>query len=211
MLATVLYFMKGTPYIYQGEEIGMTNAPFTRIEDYKDIQTINMYHKRVFENGYDPEEVMTSILAKSRDHARTPMQWSSGKNAGFTDGTPWLKINPNYTSVNAEEAEADPDSILAYYKKVISLRKQYADLIKGSYDLLLPDDPQLFVYVRGNGNQQLLVVNNFSKEQAVFHWPELCSKDQASLLLSNYKNSDIADEMVFQPYESRVYLLNERE
>ncbi|MEC1732540.1 alpha-glucosidase [Bacillus mojavensis] len=211
MLATVLYFMKGTPYIYQGEEIGMTNAPFMRIEDYKDIQTINMYHKRVFENGYDPEEVMASILAKSRDHARTPMQWSSGKNAGFTDGTPWLKINPNYTSVNAEEAEADPDSILAYYKKVISLRKQYADLIKGSYDLLLPDDPQLFVYVRGNGNQQLLVVNNFSKEQAEFHWPELCSMDKASLLLSNYKNSDIADEMVFQPYESRVYLLNERE
>ncbi|MEK4220323.1 alpha-glucosidase [Bacillus sp. FSL L8-0222] len=212
MLATVLYFMKGTPYIYQGEEIGMTNAPFTRIEDYKDIQTINMYHKRVFENGYDPEEVMTSILAKSRDHARTPMQWSSGKNAGFTDGTPWLKVNPNYASINAEEAEADPDSILAYYKKVISLRKQYADLIKGSYDLLLPDDPQLFVYVRENGRQKLLAVNNFSKEQAVFQWPECCSKDQASLLLSNYKNNgDIADEMVFQPYESRVYLLNTRE
>lgn len=209
MLATVLYFMKGTPYIYQGEEIGMTNAPFARIEDYKDIQTINMYHKRVFENGYDPEEVMTSILAKSRDHARTPMQWSSGKNAGFTDGTPWLKVNPNYTSINAEEAEADPDSILAYYKKVISLRKQYADLIKGSYDLLLPDDPQLFVYVRENGRQKLLAVNNFSKEKAVFQWPERCCKDQASLLLSNYKNNgDMADEMVFQPYESRVYLLN---
>lgn len=94
MLATVLYLMKGTPYIYQGEEIGMTNAPFTRIEDYKDIQTINMYHKRVFEKGYDPNDVMRSILAKSRDHARTPMQWNSGKNAGFTDGTPWLKVNP---------------------------------------------------------------------------------------------------------------------
>ncbi|MEC1790110.1 alpha-glucosidase [Bacillus vallismortis] len=209
MLATVLYLMKGTPYIYQGEEIGMTNAPFTRIEDYKDIQTINMYHKRVFEQGYDQEEVMRSILAKSRDHARTPMQWSSGKNAGFTDGTPWLKVNPNFASINVEEAQADPDSILTYYKKLISLRKQYADLIKGSYELLLPDDPQLFVYMRENGKQQLLSVNNFSKEQAVFRWPKSCGKFQASLLLSNYKNNgDLADEMVFQPYESRVYLLD---
>ncbi|MDO3661065.1 alpha-glucosidase [Bacillus sp. C28GYM-DRY-1] len=209
MLATVLYFMKGTPYIYQGEEIGMTNAPFTRIEDYKDIQTINMYHKRVFEKGYDPENVMRSILAKSRDHARTPMQWSSGKNAGFTDGTPWLKVNPNFLSINVEEAQKDPDSILTYYKKLISLRKQYADLIKGSYELLLPDDPQLFVYMRQNGKQQLLSVNNFSKEQAVFRWPKNCGKDQSSLLLCNYKNNgDLADEMVFQPYESRVYLLD---
>ncbi len=94
----------------------MTNAPFTRIEDYKDIQTINMYHKRVFEKGYDPEDVMRSVLAKSRDHARTPMQWSGGKNAGFTDGTPWLKVNPNFSSINVEEAQTDPDSILTYYK-----------------------------------------------------------------------------------------------
>lgn len=168
MLAAVIYFMKGTPYIYQGEEIGMTNAPFTRIEDYKDIQTINMYHKRVFEKGYDPNDVMRSILAKSRDHARTPMQWNSGKNAGFTDGTPWLKVNPNFTAINVEEAQGDPDSVLNYYKKLISLRKQYADLMKGSFDLLLPDDPQLFVYMRENSKQQLLSVNNFSKEQAVF-------------------------------------------
>lgn len=200
--------MKGTPYIYQGEEIGMTNAPFTRIEDYKDIQTINMYHKRVFEKGYDPNDVMRSILAKSRDHARTPMQWNSGKNAGFTDGTPWLKVNPNFTAINVEEAQGDPDSVLNFYKKLISLRKQYADLMKGSFDLLLPDDPQLFVYMRENSKQQLLSVNNFSKEQAVFQWPKNCGKAQASLLLSNYNNDDLADEMVFRPYESRVYLLD---
>ncbi|MDK2599543.1 alpha-glucosidase C-terminal domain-containing protein [Bacillus stercoris] len=139
----------------------------------------------------------------------TPMQWNSGKHAGFTDGTPWLKVNPNFTSINVEEALRDPDSVLLYYKKLIRLRKRYADLIKGSYDLLLPDDPQLFVYMRENGKQQLLSVNNFSKEQAVFPWPKNCCKAQASLLLSNYNNNgDLADEMVFQPYESRVYLLD---
>ncbi len=110
----------------------MTNAPFDRIEDYQDIQTVNMYHKRVFEMGRNREEVMASIMAKSRDHARTPMQWD-GKNAGFTEGEPWLAVNPNYKTVNAAEAQDDPDSVLNFYKKLIRLRKQYADVIKGDY------------------------------------------------------------------------------
>ncbi|MCY8810215.1 alpha-glucosidase [Bacillus atrophaeus] len=208
MLASVLYLMKGTPYIYQGEELGMTNAPFTRIEDYKDIQTVNMYHKRVYEKGYDPKEVMTSILAKSRDHARTPMQWNDGKHAGFTDGTPWLKVNPNYTSINAAEALADPDSILSYYKKLISLRKQYADLMKGSYDLLLPDDPQLFVYIRQTDTRQLLVINNFSDKEAIFQWPDELEREMAQLLLSNYDGGrEALPSIELKPFESRVYLL----
>ncbi|MCY8491312.1 glycoside hydrolase family 13 protein [Bacillus atrophaeus] len=208
MLASVLYLMKGTPYIYQGEELGMTNAPFTRIEDYKDIQTVNMYHKRVYEKGYDPKEVMTSILAKSRDHARTPMQWNDGKHAGFTDGTPWLKVNPNYTSINAAEALADPDSILSYYKKLISLRKQYADLMKGSYDLLLPDDPQLFVYIRQTDTRQLLVINNFSDKEAIFQWPDELQRETAQLLLSNYDGGrEALPSIELKPFESRVYLL----
>ncbi|MFJ5794139.1 alpha-glucosidase [Bacillus atrophaeus] len=208
MLASVLYLMKGTPYIYQGEELGMTNAPFTRIEDYKDIQTVNMYHKRVYEKGYDPKEVMTSILAKSRDHARTPMQWNDGKHAGFTDGTPWLKVNPNYTSINAAEALADPDSILSYYKKLISLRKQYADLMKGSYDLLLPDDPQLFVYIRQTDTRQLLVINNFSDKEAIFQWPDELERETAQLLLSNYDGGrEALPSIELKPFESRVYLL----
>ncbi|WP_437132115.1 glycoside hydrolase family 13 protein [Bacillus atrophaeus] len=208
MLASVLYLMKGTPYIYQGEELGMTNAPFTRIEDYKDIQTVNMYHKRVYEKGYDPKEVMTSILAKSRDHARTPMQWNDGKHAGFTDGTPWLKVNPNYTSINAAEALADPDSILSYYKKLISLRKQYADLMKGSYDLLLPDDPQLFVYIRQTDTRQLLVINNFSDKEAIFQWPDELERETTQLLLSNYDGGrEALPSIELKPYESRVYLL----
>ncbi|MCY8486232.1 alpha-glucosidase [Bacillus atrophaeus] len=208
MLASVLYLMKGTPYIYQGEELGMTNAPFTRIEDYKDIQTVNMYHKRVYEKGYDPKEVMTSILAKSRDHARTPMQWNDGKHAGFTDGTPWLKVNPNYTSINAAEALADPDSILSYYKKLISLRKQYADLMKGSYDLLLPEDPQLFVYIRQTDTRQLLVINNFSDKEAIFQWPDELEREMAQLLLSNYDGGrEALPSIELKPFESRVYLL----
>ncbi|MCY8976707.1 glycoside hydrolase family 13 protein [Bacillus atrophaeus] len=208
MLASVLYLMKGTPYIYQGEELGMTNAPFTRIEDYKDIQTVNMYHKRVYEKGYDPKEVMTSILAKSRDHARTPMQWNDGKHAGFTDGTPWLKVNPNYISINAAEALADPDSILSYYKKLISLRKQYADLMKGSYDLLLPDDPQLFVYIRQTDTRQLLVINNFSDKEAIFQWPDELQRETAQLLLSNYDGGrEALPSIELKPFESRVYLL----
>ncbi|WP_371176285.1 alpha-glucosidase [Bacillus atrophaeus] len=208
MLASVLYLMKGTPYIYQGEELGMTNAPFTRIEDYKDIQTVNMYHKRVYEKGYDPKEVMTSILAKSRDHARTPMQWNDGKHAGFTDGTPWLKVNPNYTSINAAEALADPDSILFYYKKLISLRKQYADLMKGSYDLLLPEDPQLFVYIRQTDTRQLLVINNFSDKEAIFQWPDELERETAQLLLSNYDGGrEALPSIELKPFESRVYLL----
>ncbi|PRR88760.1 glycoside hydrolase family 13 protein [Bacillus atrophaeus] len=208
MLASVLYLMKGTPYIYQGEELGMTNAPFTRIEDYKDIQTVNMYHKRVYEKGYDPKEVMTSILAKSRDHARTPMQWNDGKHAGFTDGTPWLKVNPNYTSINAAEALVDPDSVLSYYKKLISLRKKYADLMKGSYDLLLPDDPQLFVYIRQTDTRQLLVINNFSDKEAIFQWPDELERETAQLLLSNYDGGrEALPSIELKPFESRVYLL----
>lgn len=208
MLAALLYFMKGTPYIYQGEEIGMTNAPFDRIEDYQDIQTVNMYHKRVFEMGRNREEVMASIMAKSRDHARTPMQWDGSKNAGFTEGEPWLKVNPNYKTVNAAEAQDDPDSILNFYKKLIRLRKQYADIIKGSYTLLLPDDPQLFVYERQANGQKLMSISNVSEEEAVFYWPDGSEPESAELLLSNYENDGGTESRItFRPYETRVYLL----
>ncbi|WP_047476141.1 glycoside hydrolase family 13 protein [Bacillus siamensis] len=208
MLAALLYFMKGTPYIYQGEELGMTNAPFDRIEDYQDIQTVNMYHKRVFEMGRDREEVMASIMAKSRDHARTPMQWDGSKNAGFTKGEPWLKVNPNYKTVNAAEAQDDPDSVLNFYKKLIRLRKQYADVIKGSYTLLLPDDPQLFVYERQANGQKLISISNVSKEEAIFYWPDGSKPESAELLLSNYENGGGAESRItFRPYETRVYLL----
>lgn len=115
---------------------------------------------------------MASIMAKSRDHARTPMQWDGSKNAGFTEGEPWLAVNPNYKTVNAAEAQDDPDSILNFYKKLIRLRKQYADIIKGSYKLLLPDDPQLFVYERQANGQKLMSISNVSKEEAAFYWPD---------------------------------------
>ncbi len=186
----------------------MTNAPFDRIEDYQDIQTINMYHKRVFEMGRNREEVMASIMAKSRDHARTPMQWDGSKNAGFTEGEPWLAVNPNYKTVNAAEAQDDPDSILNFYKKLIRLRKQYADIIKGSYTLLLPDDPQLFVYERQANGQKLMSISNVSKEEAAFYWPDGSEPERAELLLSNYDNdSGTESRITFRPYETRVYLL----
>ena len=138
MLATVLHGMQGTPYVYQGEELGMTNVRFEDIDSYKDIETLNMYRERL-ESGYAKEDVMRSIYAKSRDNARTPMQWDPDDNAGFTTGTPWIAVNPNYTEINAEDERKDPDSVYHYYRKLIHMRKEYPVFVDGRFELLLPD------------------------------------------------------------------------
>ncbi len=196
LLATMLHGMQGTPYVYQGEELGMTNIRLP-LEQYQDVEIRNMYKKRMAE-GYPEEEVLRSIYAKGRDNARTPMQWSSEANAGFTTGTPWLPVNPNYTAVNAEAALADPDSVFWHYKKLIALRKEYPVFVEGDFTLLEEEHPNLFVYQRGTGEEQILVVCNFGGGETRWTLPALWQ--DAQVLISNY--SDRADTL--RPWEAMI-------
>lgn len=182
LLATMLHGMQGTPYIYQGEELGMTNVRLP-IEDYRDVEIQNFYQKRMGE-GYPQEEIMNSIYAKGRDNARTPMQWDNSPNAGFTAGTPWLKVNPNYTAINAQSQLADPDSVFHYYRKLIALRKQYPVFVEGDFTLLEAEHPRLFVYRRAWQGEELLVVCNFGGEATAWQLPR--EWEDAQVLVSNY-------------------------
>lgn len=182
LLATMLHGMQGTPYIYQGEELGMTNVRLP-IQDYQDLETLNFYQKRLGE-GYPQEEIMGSIYAKGRDNARTPMQWDDSPNAGFTAGTPWLKINPNYTAINAKAALEDPDSVFHYYRRLIALRKEYPVFVEGDFTLLEEEHPRLFVYRRSWQGEELLVVCNFGGEETPWKIPQ--GWEDAQVLLSNY-------------------------
>nr|MBQ8243763.1 alpha-glucosidase [Oscillospiraceae bacterium] len=194
MLATMLHGMQGTPYIYQGEELGMTNIKLP-LEQYRDIEIHNLYAERMAK-GYTEEEVMTSIWARGRDNARTPMQWTAGENAGFTTGTPWMPVNPNYTAINAEEALKDPDSVFHYYRKLIELRKNYSVFRDGTFTLLCPEDEKIFAYTRDTKYAHLLVVCNFTGEALGFDAPE--NFRGARQLLSNY-NTESAE---LRPYEA---------
>lgn len=165
MLAILLHMMKGTPYIYQGEELGMINYPVTSIDEVADIESINMYYDRL-SKGYSPEEIITSINAKGRDNARTPMQWDGSENAGFTSGEPWLPVNPNYQEINAEEQLADPDSIFYTYQKLIQLRKAYPLVVWGEYQLDPQGQGNIFSYTRSWQEEEWLVVANFSDQEA---------------------------------------------
>ena len=194
MLGTMLHGMQGTPYIYQGEELGMTNICLP-IEEHVDLETLNVYQERIAE-GYDPEQVMASIHARSRDNARTPMQWTAGENAGFTSGKPWMPIHPNHTTINAEAALADPDSVFHHYRKLIQLRKTYDVFRSGSFTLLCPEDEKIFAYIRDTDTEHLLVVCNFSGESLGFDAPE--NFRGAEMLLNNYAE----DSEDLRPYEA---------
>lgn len=194
MLATMLYGMQGTPYIYQGEELGMTNIRLP-IEQYVDVEIRNFYQDRIA-RGYDHDAVMAAIYARGRDNARTPMQWSQEKHAGFTTGNPWLPVNENYTQINAAAALKDPDSIFYYYQKLIQLRKEYSVFTDGDFQLLCPDDQEIFAYIRENEEEQLLVVCNFSAKQQDFCLPE----GFAQVLISNYPESARG----LRPYEAFI-------
>ena len=194
MLATMLHGMQGTPYIYQGEELGMTNLKLP-LEQYVDVEIHNLFRDRTAE-GYSPEAVMESIWARGRDNARTPMQWTAGENAGFTTGTPWLSINPNHATVNAEAALADPDSVFYHYQKLIALRKRHKVFRDGSFTLLCPQDENVFAYTRDTEQEHLLVVCNFSGNEQPFAVPE--AFENAQLLLSNYPDRT----EVLRPYEA---------
>ncbi|WP_462406235.1 glycoside hydrolase family 13 protein [Gracilibacillus sp. Marseille-QA3620] len=207
MLATCLHFMQGTPYIYQGEEIGMTNVQFPSIEDYRDIETINMYNERIAK-GFDQVELMKGIHAKSRDNARTPMQWDETENAGFTDGTPWIGVNPNYHEINAKQAMEDKNSIFYYYKELIAMRKRLPIMVEGSFELIHEDSTSLFAYLRHYENETLLVLNNFTADELTVEWPGSLRGLKGERLIGNYEDieSRSADgETNLRPWESIVY------
>lgn len=201
MLAILLHGLQGTPYIYQGEELGMTNVQFG-IEDYHDIETLNLYRERL-EKGYSREEIMRSVYAKSRDNARTPMQWNDEENAGFTQGTPWLKVNPNYTEIHAAAQVNDGDSVFACYRKLVHLRKEYPVFVDGDFRLLLEDDENIFAYTRTNKDSRLLVICNFYDRTVSFSLEEDIS--DMELLATNYRETGSAGTL--RPYEARMLYL----
>lgn len=206
MLGTCLHFLQGTPYVYQGEELGMTNVAFESLEDYQDIETINAYHEAVDQLGIEPDLMMDYIHHIGRDNARTPMQWDDSENAGFTTGTPWLKVNPNYKKINAASQVNDPDSVYNYYKKLIALRKEHEIVVYGDYKLLLPDSEEIYAYTRSLNNENLLVVCNFTDHEVSFEVPELFRGDNKTLMIGNYPDaSDCGSVWTLRPYEAKVY------
>lgn len=203
MLATLLHGMKGTPYIYQGEELGMTNVRFEDINEYNDIESLNMYKDRI-SKGYTHEEIMESIYAKGRDNARTPMQWDNSENAGFTTGKPWLSINENYEVINAKQCLEDENSIFHHYRKLINIRKHNDTIIYGDYTLLCEDDNNIFAYVRELNGDKILVVCNFYDKEVDFNFEG--DFNHSEILLSNYKDSStLLENLTLRPYEAIMY------
>ena len=205
MLATCLHMMQGTPYVYQGEELGMTNVPFRDISDFRDLDSINAYHELVGQGVFTEEAMMRYLRYKSRDNARTPFQWNDEENAGFTTGTPWIMVNPNYKEINAREQMVRADSVFNYYKKLIRMRKENEIIVYGSYDLLLPDDPELYVYTRTLGDEKLLVICNFYGNTREFELPEGWNPDRMELMIGNYEKRDTARTLEIRPYEAVVF------
>ena len=205
MLGVLMHMMQGTPYVYQGEELGMTNVAFPDISDYRDIDTLNAWNEMTGELGVSPEHMMACIHRRSRDNARTPMQWSAAPNAGFTTGTPWIGVNPNYRTINAEAQENDPDSVLCFYRRLIALRRELPIITEGDYALLLADHPQIFAYQRSWQGQRLYVICSFSAQ--TFDAPEILPYCGGRLLLCNYAPD--GDAQTLRPYEVRVDLAGE--
>ncbi|WP_339783698.1 alpha-glucosidase [Paenibacillus sp. FSL R7-0313] len=203
MLATLLHGMQGTPYIYQGEELGMTNVQYS-IEDYRDIELLNFYKERMGK-GCPEQSVMESIYAKGRDNARTPMQWDTSDNAGFTQGEPWIKVNPNYKHIHAEESLNNPESIFHYYRKLIQLRKDHEVIVYGDYELIFPENPDVFAYTRTLNGATILVVCNFQGYTTELPLQEQLTESN-QLLIFNY-TSELSDSKL-RPYEARMYLIH---
>ena len=198
MLATLLHGMQGTPYIYQGQELGMTNVKFD-IEDYRDIELLNVYRERTAQ-GYPEQEVMKSIYAKGRDNARTPMQWDESPNAGFTTGTPWLRCNPNYAMINAAEALVNQDSVFYYYQKLIRLRKTEEIFTDGVYEPLLEEDENIFAYIRETQEERLLVLCNFRGKEIPCTLEE--GWEEGEVLIANYDGPE--KKGILRPYEAKI-------
>ncbi len=202
MLAVFLLTLRGTPFIYQGEEIGMTNIPVSDIKDYRDIEILNHY-KEATARGEDPEELMKAYNKVGRDNARTPMQWNAGQNAGFSTAEPWLMVNPNYKEINVEANRADSDSVLSFYKKMIRFRKDNPTLVYGEFELACPEDEAVFAHYRTDGEASFFVASNFSgKEQSLDF-----ESDKYDLVIQNYPGKE-SDPARLRPYEARVYRLS---
>lgn len=202
MLATCLHMLQGTPYIYQGEELGMTNYPFQSPDDFRDIESINAYREWCSEGKLSHEVFWPCIIFKSRDNARTPVQWDDSPQAGFTSGTPWIAVNPNYTTINAKAETADFNSVFHYYKKLIALRKENPIMVYGKYEALMEDSEELFVYTRTMENEKLLVVCSFCDHETKFTIP--AEFIGTSCLISNIENVYDKAEMTLRPYEAFV-------
>ena len=203
MLGTVLHLHRGTPYVYQGEELGMTNAPFARIEDFRDIESLNHYAQAVAA-GDRPEEVLDALRAVSRDNARTPMQWDASEHAGFTTGTPWIAVNPNHTEINAEAALADPDSVLHHYRRLIELRHTEPVVAHGDFTMRLPDAERVYAFTRRLGDVELFVLGNFSGSSVEV--PEAAEWAACELVLGNCPApASPAAHGGLRPWEARVY------
>lgn len=200
--AVLLHLMKGTPYIYQGEEIGMTNRPVGNISEVNDIESINMY-KEEMENGKTAEVLLNAINYKGRDNARTPMQWNDQENGGFSTGEPWLAVNPNFTEINVEQTLADEQSVFYMYKDLIQYRKENETVVRGSYNLLLPDHQSVFVYERVYNENRLLVIANLSTEENTVELPEISK--ESTIRFSNYDRQVVdAKQCTLAPYECFV-------
>jgi oligo-1,6-glucosidase len=208
MLATCLHMMQGTPFIYQGEELGMTNVKWFNIEAYQDIETRNMYAQAVVQQGRPHQEVIASIHAKGRDNARTPMQWSASKHAGFTEGTPWLALNDNFSQVNAAQARADADSVFHHYRQLIALRKAWPVLVEGDFELLLPKHTALFAFTRRLHDVKLLILCNFSVHFQGLPLKQLPDFSAATPLIGNLPTPEWAmSPDTLAAWEARVYVL----
>jgi oligo-1,6-glucosidase len=203
MLGTVLHMHRGTPYVYQGEELGMTNYPFQSIADFRDIEALGQYRQATEHEGRAPAEVLTVLRARGRDNARTPMQWDASPQAGFTTGTPWLAVNPNHTEINAAAQRDDPDSVYHYYRQLIALRHAEPAVVDGDFTMLLPDDDRLYAFTRRLGSTELLVIGNFTGSTVQAAIPDAASWSGAELVLSNLPAP--ATELSLAPWQAVIY------
>jgi oligo-1,6-glucosidase len=205
MLGTILHLHRGTPYIYQGEEIGMTNVPFEGPEDFQDIHSLHHF-TTAEELGLTEEQIVDALRVVSRDNARSPMQWDRSPQAGFTTGTPWFPVNPNAAEINAEAAVADPDSVFHYYRKLIALRHELPVVALGDFTMLLEQDPKIYAFTRSLDDVTLLVLGNFSSEEVAAELPDAAEWARSEFLLGNYPAPDHRDDgIVLRPWESRIY------
>lgn len=210
MLATCLHMMKGTPYIYQGEELGMTNFPFQELSQFRDIESINAYKELVSGGRVSHDKMMSYLRCKSRDNARTPMQWNDSPNAGFTSGTPWIMVNPNFEEINAEKEITDENSVFYYYRKLIRLRKSYDIIVYGSYELIMARDSRVFSYIRRLEEEKLLVLCNFTDEEVLISIPVEFRNEAPVCLIHNYDHSAEESKKKLLPYEAVVFYVNKK-
>lgn len=202
MLATCIHMMQGTPYVYQGEELGMTNCPFNTLDNFRDLESINVFHELTEQGKMTEEDMMAAISYKGRDNARTPMQWDDSAYAGFSTANPWIMVNPNYTKINAKDQVNREDSVFKYYQKLIKLRHESELIVYGTYDLILDDDKDIYAYIRTLGDEKLIVYCNFSENTREVEIPEEFVNGKA--LISNYSDAKVNHKITLRPYEAIV-------